>query len=38
MPGFLTSWIKPDTPYVPLMASLVPASKVVARITKDLAG
>jgi len=37
VPGFLSSWIKPGTPYVPLMASEVPPSKDVARITKMLA-
>jgi len=36
-PGFLTSWIKPETPYVPLKASLVGPSSEVADITMSIA-
>lgn len=36
-PGFLTAWIKPETPYIPLKASLVGPSVDVARLTASIA-
>lgn len=37
LPGFLTAWIKPETPYVPLKALLVGPSVEVAGITASIA-
>lgn len=36
-PGFLSAWIKPETPYIPIKASLVGPSVKVAGITASIA-
>lgn len=38
LPGFLTAWIKPDTPYLPMMASATDNPREVVRQTLKLVG